>query len=224
MIFRSLATALFCSAGVAFAQAPATEPAPAEDSLFIDFEKAIETVVKNNADIQEAKFLWRSNAELASGAYGDFEPHLVGRLNKERGDSPSALFTETKDEYKLGVQGKLPTGTEYNAGFNQATYTHSDYTSELYFGAYNSERPERNVAILQAFLQNFQMLTITDGVARLFGQLKASLRRQSVQVAPFDLMIGSIALENGCRVATGNVRHFRHIKKLTLCDWIRGTV
>ena len=135
MIFRSLATALFCSAGVVFAQAPATEPAPAEDSLFIDFEKAIETVVKNNADIQEAKFLWRSNTELASGAYGDFEPHLVGRLNKERGDSPSALFTETKDEYKLGVQGKLPTGTEYNAGFNQATYTHSDYTSELYFGA-----------------------------------------------------------------------------------------
>ena len=135
MIFRSFATALFCSAGIAFAQAPATEPAPAEDSLFIDFEKAIETVVKNNADIQEAKFLWHSNAELASGAYGDFEPHLVGRLNKERGDSPSALFTETKDEYKLGVQGKLPTGTEYNAGFNQATYTHSDYTSELYFGA-----------------------------------------------------------------------------------------
>ena len=110
------------------------------------------------------------------------------------------------------------------ANCQDTVFLSSISASELYFGAYNSERPERNVAILQAFLQNFQMLTITDGVARLFGQLKASLRRQSVQVAPFDLMIGSIALENGCRVATGNVRHFRHIKELTLCDWIRGTV
>lgn len=135
MIWRFFAIALTCSAGVVLAQVSATEPVLAEDSLFIDFDKAIESVVKNNADIQEAKFTWRSNAEIASGAYGDFEPHLVGRLNKERGESPSALFTETKDEYKLGVQGKLPTGTEYNAGFNQATYTHSDYTSELYLGA-----------------------------------------------------------------------------------------
>ena len=96
--------------------------------------------------------------------------------------------------------------------------------SELYFGAYNSARPEKNVAILEAFLRNFQMLTITGTVARLFGKLKAALRKQSVQVAPFDLMIGSIALENGCMVATGNLRHFRHIKELQLSDWIRGTV
>ena len=62
MILRSFATALFCTAGIAFAQEPVAEPVLAEDSLFIDFEKAIETVVKNNADIQEAKFLWRSDS------------------------------------------------------------------------------------------------------------------------------------------------------------------
>ena len=106
-----------------------------EDSLVINFNEALKMVIGNNSDVQEAKYNWIVRSEYAQGAYGNFEPHLIGRAFKERGESPSALFTETKDEYKIGVQGKLPTGTEYDVGFNQATYTHSDYTSELYFGA-----------------------------------------------------------------------------------------
>ncbi|MBR4784831.1 MAG: TolC family protein [Fibrobacter sp.] len=113
----------------------AADTAPAiEDSLVLDFEKALKAVIESNTDVQEAKYEWLSYSEMAKGYYGEFEPHLIGRVNKERADKPGALFTETKDEYKIGIQGKLPTGTEYNVGFNQATYTHSDYTSELYFG------------------------------------------------------------------------------------------
>ena len=106
----------------------------AQDSLFIDFYKAIDIIIENNIDIQEAKYNWIAQSEAASGTYGEFEPHLTARAFKERGDAPGTLFTETKEEYKLGIQGKAPTGTEYNIGFNQAGYTHSDYTSELYFG------------------------------------------------------------------------------------------
>lgn len=109
--------------------------ATAEDSLVLDFDTALRTVIENNIDVQEAKYNWIAQAEMAKGTYGEFEPHLVGRANRERGDRPSALFTETRDEYRIGIQGKLPSATEYNVGFNQATYTHSDYTSELYFGA-----------------------------------------------------------------------------------------
>ena len=106
----------------------------AQDSLFIDFDTALDIIIANNIDIQEARNNWMVQSEAAIGAYGEFEPHLTARASKERGDSPSALFTETKEEYKIGIQGKAPTGTEYNIGFNQAGYTHSDYTSELYFG------------------------------------------------------------------------------------------
>lgn len=107
----------------------------AQDSLHLDFAKALEIVIKNNADIQDAKYSWIVKNENAKGTYGEFEPHFVARAFKEKGDRPSALFTETKDEYKAGIQGKLPTGTEYNAGFNQSSFTHSEYTSELYLGA-----------------------------------------------------------------------------------------
>lgn len=106
-----------------------------DDSLVVNFKDALKIVIENNSDVQEAKYNWLVRSEYVQGTYGAFEPHLTGRTFKERGERPGALFTETRDEYKIGVQGKLPTGTEYDVGFNQATYTHSDYTSELYFGA-----------------------------------------------------------------------------------------
>lgn len=93
--------------------------------------------------------------------------------------------------------------------------------SELYFGAFNSAHPEENAEIVDAFLGDIKRVSITDKVARRFGRLKAELRRQSVQVGPFDLLIASIALENGCSLATGNVRHFRPIPGLRLENWIR---
>lgn len=125
MKFRAIYTVILLATAFAFAEG---------DSLFLDFETALQTVLANNADVNEAKFAWLSESEAASSALGKFEPRLVGRAFKETAERPGALFTETKEEYKIGVQGALPTGTEYNVGFNQAAYTHSDYTSELYFG------------------------------------------------------------------------------------------
>ena len=110
------------------------------------------------------------------------------------------------------------------ANFQEAIFVSSISASELYFGAYNSKRLNENVAKTETFLGNFQMLTITDGAARMFGSLKAALGSQSRQVAPFDLMIAAIALENGCMVATGNIKHFRPVKELRLIDWIRGSI
>lgn len=108
------------------------------------------------------------------------------------------------------------------ANFNEAVFISSITASELYFGAYNSAHPDENAHKAKEFIESFTVLTITSETARIFGRMKAMLRRQSTQVAPFDLMIAAIALENGCAVATGNVRHFRNIGELHLIDWIRG--
>ncbi len=45
------------------------------------------------------------------------------------------MVSEIKEEYKLGVQGSLITGTQYDVGFNQTNYDHSLSKSELYLGA-----------------------------------------------------------------------------------------
>lgn len=62
---------------------------------------------------------------------------------------------------------------------------------------------------------------MTADAARTFGELKAKLRRRSVQVAPMDLLIAAIALRHGCTLATGNVRHFRSVPDLRVENWIR---
>lgn len=94
--------------------------------------------------------------------------------------------------------------------------------SELYFGAFNSAHPAENAAKVDEFLADFKSVSITSGVARRFGSVKAELRRKAVQAGPFDLLIASIALENGCSLATGNVKHFRFVPDLRLENWIRG--
>ena len=93
---------------------------------------------------------------------------------------------------------------------------------ELYFGAFNSAHPAENAAKVDEFLADFRSVSITNDVAKRFGRVKAELRRKAVQAGPFDLLIASIALENGCSLATGNVKHFRFVPDLRLENWIRG--
>ena len=94
--------------------------------------------------------------------------------------------------------------------------------AELYFGAFNSAHPEENAAIVDEFLGDFRSVSITYNVAKRFGAIKAELRRKAVQAGPFDLLIASIALENGCSLVTGNVKHFHHVPELHLENWIRA--
>lgn len=96
MKFRAIYTVILLATAFAFAEG---------DSLFLDFETVLQTVLANNADVNEAKFAWLSESEAATSALGKFEPRLVGRAFKETAERPGAFFTETKEEYKLGVQG-----------------------------------------------------------------------------------------------------------------------
>ena len=114
-----------------------------------------------------------------------------------------------------------PVTLRHLAGYDDAVLVSSITAAELFFGAYNSANPDKNVARTRDFLGRFQRVTVTDAVADRFGRLKAELRRQSVQVAPFDLMIASIALEHGCVLVTGNTRHFNRIEGLQIENWIR---
>ena len=61
------------------------------DSLFIDFSEAIDIIIANNIDIQEAKYNWIAQSEAATGSYGEFEPHLTARAFSEKGDAPNTL-------------------------------------------------------------------------------------------------------------------------------------
>lgn len=105
------------------------------DSIMLSVTEALDRLFKHNPDLAEARAIWISKRYSYSAAWGDFEPKLVGRYNKQSKGPPDTEAPELKEEYKLGVQGSLITGTQYDVGFNQTNYEHSLEKSNLYFGA-----------------------------------------------------------------------------------------
>lgn len=66
--------------------------------------------------------------------------------------------------------------------------------AELYYGAYNSQRVEQNVAAIERLRQNIRLLAFDEAAAQRFGQIKATLKQQGQIILDADLMIASIAL------------------------------
>jgi len=110
-------------------------PTPIVDQFLLTIDDALGRLLLHNPDIAEARYLWFSKQHTAYASWGDFEPKLVGRYNKQRSAPNGSVAAEFKNEYKLGVQGSLITGTQYDVGFNQTSYEHSLEKSTLYFGA-----------------------------------------------------------------------------------------
>lgn len=91
---------------------------------------------------------------------------------------------------------------------------------ELYFGAFNSGRVESNLEDLKKNIEDQQILNFTRNTAKIFGRLKAGLRKKGTPLADFDLAIASIALQNDCILVTHNTRHFERIPELCVEDWL----
>lgn len=102
-------------------------------------------------------------------------------------------------------------------------YISSITAAELYYGAYRSQRSDRNVKSVQTLLGQFPRLTLTDESARLFGEMKEVLCARATPIDAFDLLIAVMALENHCALATGNIKHFSKVGGLSLVNWCRET-
>jgi len=98
---------------------------------------------------------------------------------------------------------------------NQLYTTRINYT-ELLFGAYNSDRIEKNLNTIIPFLKNFTILEFDKKSADIFAQLKAELKKDGNLIADMDLMIASITIANNETLYTNNLKHFKRIKKLNL--------
>jgi len=91
--------------------------------------------------------------------------------------------------------------------------------AELYFGAYNSNRIEQNLARAEQFVGAIAIIPPTPSTLKTFGELKATLRRSGQPVADFDLLIASTALSEQLTLVTNNTRHYQRIPGLALENW-----
>ena len=91
--------------------------------------------------------------------------------------------------------------------------------AELYFGAYNSQRREANVALYERFFALFESLPFDAAAAKEYGRIRLELNRAGTPIRPMDLLIAAIALTNDVVLVTHNTREFSRISGLRLEDW-----
>lgn len=95
----------------------------------------------------------------------------------------------------------------------------SDITvAELYYGAENSDFPEKTIRETEDFISLFHILSF-DKALHLFGKEKAHLSSIGRKIENFDMAIGAIALRNNMIMVTDNINHLGRIRNITIENW-----
>jgi tRNA(fMet)-specific endonuclease VapC len=91
--------------------------------------------------------------------------------------------------------------------------------TELFYGAYNSTRKDKNLEKISSFLKTFKILPFCEDSSLIFAKTKASLKTDGNIIADMDLMIASICIQYDMILVTNNEKHFSRIKKLKIDNW-----
>ena len=92
--------------------------------------------------------------------------------------------------------------------------------AELVYGAENSGNPEKNLAIIDQFIEEIIVLPILDSIHK-YGNEKVRLRTSGKMISDFDLLIGCTAVEHRLIMITENEREFRRIRDIKIENWIK---
>lgn len=88
---------------------------------------------------------------------------------------------------------------------------------ELYYGAFKSQRSERNVALVDDL--RFEVLDYDREDAREAGAIRAQLATQDQAIGPFDILIAGQAKARGLVLVNHNTGEFNRVSGLSVEDW-----
>lgn len=91
--------------------------------------------------------------------------------------------------------------------------------AELWYGAFKSDRPQANLAVLRDLFIAMPSLPFDDHAAQHYGEIRAILARLGTPIGPNDLLIAAVALAHGITLITHNTREFSRIPGLQIEDW-----
>jgi len=88
---------------------------------------------------------------------------------------------------------------------------------ELFYGAFKSQRADRNVALVDAL--RFVVLDFDREDARQSGQIRALLAGKGTPIGPYDVLIAGQAIARSLTLVTHNTDEFRRVPGLRIEDW-----
>jgi len=89
---------------------------------------------------------------------------------------------------------------------------------ELAFGAAKSVRLAENLRAIDLFVELYRILPCDIEIAKVYGQVKAGLRRIGRPIPENDIWIAATAICRDLTLVTGDA-HFNHVAGLKLDDW-----
>ncbi|MEI6215001.1 MAG: type II toxin-antitoxin system VapC family toxin [Desulfuromonadales bacterium] len=91
--------------------------------------------------------------------------------------------------------------------------------SELYYGAYKSQRIEANLNMVRQLTEQLNVVESDEAISEIFGQLKSELDCAGAIIDDADLFIAACAKVHGLVLVTNNIKHFKRIKGLKIENW-----
>ncbi len=88
---------------------------------------------------------------------------------------------------------------------------------ELYFGAFKSQRTERNLAIVDGL--RFEVVPFDQDDARRAGEIRAALAAQGTPIGGYDILIAGQASARGLTLVSRNWREFARVESLQIENW-----
>ena len=92
---------------------------------------------------------------------------------------------------------------------------------ELRFGVARNPLARNVKTAVETFLGAFPILNLPDGIAPLYGKVRADLERRGTPIGPLDNIIAAHALSLDATLVTNNTREFRRVTGLVCEDWTR---
>jgi tRNA(fMet)-specific endonuclease VapC len=92
--------------------------------------------------------------------------------------------------------------------------------SELYYGAYKSQKIDANLAMVRRLTNELNVLESDEAINEEFGNIKAILERSGTIIDDADLFIAACVKVHGLTLVTNNSKHFKRIKGLKLENWL----
>ncbi len=127
-----------------------------------------------------------------------------------------ALKRQATEDAMAAVSGRLARelGADEEVGIAAIT------ASELLHGVHRAtpEHRARREAFVEAVLEAFPTVPFDLRTARVHSRLWADLSAAGSDIGPHDRLVAATALAHGWRLATSNLRHFRHVSGLDLIE------
>ena len=88
---------------------------------------------------------------------------------------------------------------------------------ELFYGAFRSQRVERNVALVDSL--HFEIVAFGKEDSRSAGEVRAHLAVRGALIGPYDILIAGQARARDLILVTHNTREFGRVPGLQIEDW-----